>query len=72
MTLKNFGVGNKRLIEPSLSRRIRRDRCRGQVIPGLNFADIREFLQAIGRQLLADQEEFFFNFTGLAGADVPF
>ena len=43
-----------------------------QVIPGLNFADIREGIQAVNRQLLADQEEFFFNLTGLAGADVPF
>ena len=43
-----------------------------KVTPGLNFADIRKFVQAIGRQFLADQVEFFFNLTGPAGADVPF
>jgi hypothetical protein len=42
----------------------------GQLIYGLNFADIREFVQAIGRQFLANQKEFFFDLTGWAGADV--
>ncbi len=45
---------------------------RGQVIYGLNFADIREFVQTIGRQLLADEKEFFLDLTGWAGADVLF
>jgi hypothetical protein len=43
---------------------------RGQVIYGLNFADIREFVQAIRRQFLAEKKEFFFDLTGWAGADV--
>jgi hypothetical protein len=43
---------------------------RGHVIYGLNFADIREFVQAIGRQLLADQKELFLGLTGQADADV--
>jgi len=43
---------------------------RGRVIHGLNFADIREFVQAIGRQFLADQKEFFLDLTGRASADV--
>ena len=42
----------------------------GQVIYGLNFADIREFVQAISRQFLADQKEFFLDLTGRASADV--
>jgi len=41
-----------------------------QVIPGLNFADIREGIQAVNRQLLADQEEFFLDLAGGAGDDV--
>ena len=43
---------------------------RGQVIYGLNFADIREFVEAISRQFLADQKEFFLDLTGWADADV--
>ena len=43
---------------------------RGQAIYGLNFADIREFVQAIGWQCLADKKEFFLDLIGLAGADV--
>jgi hypothetical protein len=43
---------------------------RGQVIYGLNFADIREFVQAISRQFLADKKEFFLDLTGWADADV--
>ncbi len=42
----------------------------GDVIPGLNFADIRELVQAIGRQLLADQKEFFLDLTGRADVNV--
>jgi len=45
---------------------------RGQVIYGLNFADIREFVQVIGLQFLADKKEFFLDLTGWAGADVSF
>ncbi len=43
---------------------------RGQVFHGLNFAEISEFVQAIGRQLLTDKKEFFFELTGWAGAEV--
>jgi hypothetical protein len=43
---------------------------RGQIIYGLNFADIRKFVEAIGRQFLADKKEFFLDLTGRAGADV--
>jgi hypothetical protein len=43
---------------------------RGQVIYSLNLADIREFVEAIGRQFLADQKEFFLDLTGMAGADM--
>jgi len=43
---------------------------RRQVIYGLNFADIREFVQTISRQLLIDKKEFFLDLTGWAGADV--
>jgi hypothetical protein len=43
---------------------------RRQFIYGLNFADIREFVQAIGRQFLADKKEFFLDLTGQASADV--
>ena len=44
--------------------------AKGPVIPCLNFADIRELVQAIGRQLFADQKELFFDLTGRADADV--
>jgi hypothetical protein len=43
---------------------------RGKVIPGLNFADIRELVQEIGQQFLANQKENFLDLTGRAGADV--
>jgi hypothetical protein len=43
---------------------------RGQIIYGLNFADIREFVQPISRQFLADKKEFFLDLTGWADADV--
>lgn len=44
--------------------------ARGQFIYGLNLADIREFVEAISRQFLADKKEFFLDLTGRAGADV--
>ena len=40
--------------------------------PSLNFADIRECVQAVSWQLLTDQEKFFLDLTGRAGADVSF
>lgn len=43
---------------------------RGRVIPSLNFADISEVVQAVSRQFLADQEEFFIDLAGWIGADV--
>lgn len=43
---------------------------RGLVIPSLKYADIREVVQAIGRQFLADQKESLLDLIGWAGADV--